>query len=558
MLRNTVGWAALCCLVGSCWASRVVVLPIDSRPVTGQFPQMIARIANVEVTLPPESILGRYTTPANPSAISGWLLRQSYGDVIAAVISADMLAYGGLIESRLPNIPSETAIDNLNTLRSLRAAKPDLPIYVYSALMRTAPTATQDSRTWRLQMARYAELQDKYARTGEQHIKEKLRSLRTEIPDRDFERYWAARRRNLEVHKALIRMVKEGVITYLIIGADDSQEYGPHVGETRELRAYVAEREIGGLVYICDGLDQNANVLLSRALLRYYDYLPRVAFVPSDARALDKPANYESQPLRVTIRDQIIASGARPTDDVSKADYVLYVNTKGVGDAEFEAFASALINALNSGAPVALADINFDATGSGDSRLTTLIWSQQRLQDLTSFAGWNTASNTLGTALPHANVYLLAKRISENALRRETAQREFLFHRLVNDYGYCKIIRPAAFNIVEGLPNGSKEESSGTALEFLQDWVAQNAAILIEKYFQNYFRGHTFRAGDTVYTLSSISKVKVSLPWPRAFEARIEFEIGVAPASLGTRCICASCFNSELNQDVRQAFYLHN
>lgn len=514
-----------------CAAAKVIVVPIDSRPVTGQFPEMIGRIAGLEVVLPPESLLGNYTRPGMAEAVGSWLLAQDYSDVVAVILAADMLAYGGLIESRVPNVSSDVAIRRLEAIRSISRRHPSVVIYAYSALMRTAPTATPESRSWRMQMARYAELEDKYERTREVHIPEKLRELRAQVPDREFRRYYEARKRNMEVHKALIRMVKDKVISYLVIGADDSQEFGPHIKETKELREYVAAMEIGGLVYICEGVDQHAMVLLSRALLRRYNFMPRVHMILSDDEAGDRPATYESLPLRMSIRDQIIASGGRPTENPAAADYVLYVNTKGVDDFKFGIFREMLSQQLNAGDPVAVADINFDRAGVGDPRLIEAIWEQKHIEDMVSFASWNTAGNTIGTALSHANIYLLAKQINKDATDRELRQREFLFHRLVNDYAYCRVIRPAAQAMAEAHPEGTREESTGAALRMLQEWVSTNTTKVIERYFRSYYAGHTYKVGDVEWVIKEIRNIRVSLPWPRAFEARIEFELVAEPTT---------------------------
>src|SRR6185369_11117255 len=98
---------------------------------------------------------------------------------------------------------------------------------------------------------------------------------------------------------------------------------------------------------------------------------------------------------------------------------------------------------------------------------------------LLAFAGWNTAGNTIGTAVPHACVYLLAKRLDNNALGRETAQRVFLLHRLVNDYGYHKYVRPVAYQIADEEPGATREEAYGQAFANLQNWVARNTKALL-------------------------------------------------------------------------------
>ena len=178
---------------------------------------------------------------------------------------------------------------------------------------------------------------------------------------------------------------------------------------------------------------------------------------------------------------------------------------------------------------MAVADINFDKQGSADSRLISELWRQQQAENLLAFAGWNTAGNTVGTAISHSNVYLLAKRTGTEPLEREKSQRMFLLHRLVNDYGYHKYVRPAAYKMIEDVPGGAREEAYGPAFLRLQDWVSRNTRSLLQKYFREQFEERWFDAEGVRYKIAALKDVNVSLPWPRAFEVRIDFDFVVQP-----------------------------
>jgi hypothetical protein len=528
LLRPLTGLAlTLAAMV--CAAQNLLLVPLDSRPAAGQFPQLIGDIASSEVAIPPMAMLGRFTTPGRPEEIRSWLLSRNFSNVTAVLASTDMLAYGGLIASRVPDVDEATAIGRLQVLRDIRRLYPKLPIYAFSALMRTAPTATRETKAWRMKLARYVELSDRLRRTGEAHLPAQLAALKKSIPKGQLELYLTARRRNVAVHEALIRMTKEGTINYLIIGADDAQKYGPHVPETEQLRQLVRRLAIDGSVFFCEGVDQHANLLVSRALLKAAGWTPQVYVRLSDPKAAAKPATYESQPLSTSIRDQIIASGARPTTKPESADYVMYLNAPGTDTREFRSFAFSLTQDVERSLAVAVADINFDKNGGSDSRLITELWRQQQAGNLLAFAGWNTAGNTIGTAVPHANVYLLAKRLKSSGLRRELAQRVFLLHRLVNDYGYHKYVRPVAYQIADDEPGATREEAYGEAFINLQRWVARNTKALVEKYYKDQFEGRRFQADGTAYQISAIRNIAVTLPWPRAFEVRIEFKFEVTP-----------------------------
>ncbi|MBV6503737.1 MAG: hypothetical protein AKCLJLPJ_01831 [Fimbriimonadales bacterium] len=507
----------------------VTLVPLDSRPATGQYPQMLGHIAGERVSLPPTGLLGRFTEPGKAEAVCQWLLAQDLSESSSLVISADMLAYGGLVESRLPTVSVQKAIERIGTIRKVRAKWPGKRLFVFSSLMRTAPTATSTTASWRMHLARYVELKERYQRTGERFLLGQMESHRSKFSSRELEKYYAARKRNMEVHKALIKMVKEGAIDYLVIGVDDAQKYGPHVPETKELRSLIDSLSIGGLVYICDGVDQLGNLLVSRALLREAKWMPQVYVRFSDPAQANKAAPYETRPLAITVRDQIIVSGARPAASPDSADFQLYLNAPGADAQHLDFFALTMLGSPTKTLMVAVADVNFSKDGAADPQLVSKIWKSQNIESLLAFAGWNTASNTIGTSVPHANLYLLSKRLNADAFTREKAHREFLFHRFINDYAFHRFVRPAAYRMADSDPSGSREELSASSWKKLEQWVARNTEGLIVRYFEDLFRGEKFWAQEMQYEVMGISGIEVSLPWPRVFEARIAFDFVVSP-----------------------------
>ena len=517
-MRFIFSFSLLLSFVAGFSQDRILLVPVDSRPAGTQFPEMIAKIAGVKVEMPPVPYLGRFTKAGSPSEVIAWLKGRDLNRASGLVLNADMLAYGGLIASRVPDTTAAEALQHVSVLKSLRSKSAKLPIYVFSSLMRTAPTATQETKSFRVELARFAELRERLERTKDTKLKFEVNRLRRLIPKQEIDRYYAARARNMDVHKALIRYVALGVIDYLVIGADDAQAFGPHFPEMQELRLAAKNAGIAGKVYFCEGVDQHANLLVSRLLLRNAGWTPKVFVQLRDPAAGAKRAAFESTTLSKSIEDQIIASGGRPTSDAKAADYKLYLNTPGTTGED--SFAMSLLGE----APVAIADVNL-VKGHSDAKLMAALSKSQSVGDLLAFAGWNTAGNTIGTTIPHANLYLLSKRLEFDPLQREIAHREFLLHRIVNDYGYHRYIRPAAYTFVDGVGSGSREEAYGNSFRKMEDWVARNTKQLLEATFYQQFEGLNFAAGSETYKIVGLENVKVELPWPRAFEVAISFDL---------------------------------
>lgn len=513
-------------------AERMILVPVDSRPAAGQFAQMIAKIADVQVIQPPYDDLGRYTTPGTPDAILAWLEKQDYNDVSAVIVSTDMIAYGGLIESRINTTTYETALKRLQRLAALRERLPEVKFYGFSAIMRLFPTFTKESAPYATYLGRYEELLYKYRIFGSADMLKEIEALRAKLAPPLIASYEAARLRDEEVQEACLRLTKKGLFDYFILGQDDAKPYGPFIPETAHLQLVVDKLGIAGKIYFCEGIDQHSNVLVSRALLKETDWVPRVRVVYSDPSGKTKVAAYEAKDIEQSIRDQIFASGARPTFD-NDYDYTLYVNTPGRAESEFRSFLNDLNEESDKGDPVCVADIDLGKDGTADPELFNSLLENGRMIKLLSYSGWNTAGNTLGTSIPAANVYLYSKKAGRPALEREIAQREFLLHRFVNDYAYHKFTRPMAYKLIAGLAGANKEEAYGNNFKVLNNFVRRDLTKHLNETFNEEFLGKRFSADRKQYEVTGLDAVKIFLPWPRVYEVRLEFhmEAREVPAS---------------------------
>ena len=138
----------------------------------------------------------------------------------------------------------------------------------------------------------------------------------------------------------------------------------------------------------------------------------------------------------------------------------------------------------------------------------------------------------IGTSIPAANVYLLARRISgADPLQREVAQREFLLHRLVNDYSYHKFTRPVAYSLVEN-EGGNRDETGEPLFSEVQAFVKRDLEHRLDEVFNNQFQGRKFFAGTKEFEVEGLKDVRIFLPWPRAYEVRLEFSLVTRPTSV--------------------------
>lgn len=513
---------------------RIVLLPLDSRPACTQMPTMMAQIAGVSIYAPPESLLGVFRTPGKCDELSVWLREAARSDVDAMIVSADMLCYGGLVPSRTDSVSQMRAEQRLELLRSIRADRPNLPIYVFSTIMRTAPTATRAAAPWRMELAKYLYYWDRYRATGSKGAAQKAKEHLERVPKGELAKYERTRERNAQVQRHLVRLLKDGAIDFLIFGQDDVEPYGPHRLERASLEALLERKGLAGKAMICGGIDQTACVLLSRALARAQRLTPRVWVQWSSDSGKRFVAPNEGQTTEQAVQMQVFGAGGRPAASKERADVVLSINSYGRTEEDLAEFQRVLRDDISAGRLVALADLNLSAGGTADPALVRFLLESRLCGYLAGYAGWNTVSNTLGTALPQAIVYWLALRNSELDPRaRELSQRAFILQRLVGEYGYQNYIRPQAYSYLTSELKGHKEEVYGEDLILLTRFVAKHTEKVAESFFRLGFAGTKFASDGrgSWEVLTELVDVSIDLPWPRAYEVRIFFGFATSPVA---------------------------
>ncbi|MEZ0324806.1 MAG: DUF4127 family protein [Fimbriimonas sp.] len=496
-------------------ASKIVLIPLDNRPATGQYAEMIGHIGGADVVMPPMRFLGNYTIPGSPDAILKWLEEQPMLAGDSYVISVDMVCYGGLFESRKSRVELPAALARFRKMLDIRKRYPQAKLYLVSTIMRLTPSATHDATSYRLELARYVGLRSQGASA------EQLKSLKAAIPAGALEEYDTARARNHELQKTLIRTAMREPIDLLVLGQDDAAVSGPHVKERAALRA------IAGFtpkVAFCEGIDQVPSLLVSRALLEGRH--PTVRVLYSDPDGADKTAAFESQPLKQTVLDQIRTSGATEARKDEDPDFFLYINTPGRSQSTFTRWLDELTESLEEQKPIAVADVDLSkSTSSPDPGLYNSLADKGRPMKLLAYAAWNTAANTIGTAIAAANMRLHAIKRGPS-VETEIAHKHFLLYRMANDFAYHTFTRPIAYGMTEG---PRKDAIFGQELVEVNDYVQRDLSKFLKKMFYENFQGRRFQVRGKTHEFIGMTDLAIGLPWPRPYEVRLEFELKCAP-----------------------------
>ena len=95
---------------------RILFVPLDDRPPCYQFTEKMALIGDVELVTAPKELVGRFTVPGESDKIIDWMNRQDMKNFDAAIIALDMLAYGGLVGSRVYKVNADVALKRMEHL----------------------------------------------------------------------------------------------------------------------------------------------------------------------------------------------------------------------------------------------------------------------------------------------------------------------------------------------------------------------------------------------------------------------------------------------------------
>jgi hypothetical protein len=491
----------------------IAFVPMDDRPVTAQLPVMLGRIAGVTLDAPPSELLGRYLQAGQPDALIAWLNDEAARPRTRAfVVSSDMLAYGGLIASRIPGSTYADAYFRLRELAHLRARAPHVWIGVFGTVMRLAPTGTPTGTAffapypiWEY-LQEYANLPDPPPAAQAQRA-EHLREL---IGEPVLDAYLASRARDLAVGRLLLKMTATGTIDRLVLGQDDAGPVGLHVPEVALLQAELEAHGLQDRASIEPGADELGMALVANAIARAAGWRPRVAVrysTPSGALYQD-PIEYA--PVSTAIDALIRVCGA--VRDDANPEIVLYVRVPGTAAPEDDTFAAAISADAGAGRSVALADLSYLTSYHDQAAFAQRILQTGIAARLDAYASWNTNANTVGTALSEAIAAGAGRRMhTYDALAHAT----FTFTRFLDDYAFHDLVRPDlnATLSAQGVTDHSLLAPT------VADATAQRDRALLWSYATQIL--------SQLYSGYHVAALSIGLPWNRTFETSVD--VGIAP-----------------------------
>ncbi|MEX5286020.1 DUF4127 family protein [Selenomonas sputigena] len=510
-------------------SGRLLLVPLDGRPPCRQFVLDAADIKGIEVSAMPYEFQDYYTAPGDTKALQAWL-KENIGTADTVILSIDQLLYGGLLAAREARQSPAEIEEFIAFLRELHEQNPRARLCAFSILPRMTPPASIDGYYDNKYLLEYSRLADRYALEGRPEDAEKMQELAQKIKPASLAQYLALFEQNEHLSRALITLVEEGVLTRLLLGQDDGETYSIPNIEKRRLQELLTQKQLPQeKAAIVHGADELALTLLAALPAETASPRPRIYVDWNDAAAPDMVLPFMAISLQETAWEKIALFGGEPADTPENADFVLFIaagSEKTVGSRSESA--ERLAHYLTAGVPVALVDLSKHFAAE-ETLLPLLIEREVPVEQLIAYAGWNTASNSIGTALSEAMLFSAAKRevkTKEETLRLYAANLKFLNNRFLEDYFYLK---DAITLVNTGLKKYGTKNVYDLDLE--RDYLA--ATAMLQKAMGD--RLKTFKSTkacrrpfpiDTpegpcrifVYDI----RADMSFPWPRTFEIHLE------------------------------------
>lgn len=500
---------------------KVLLIPLDSRPPCTQFVIELGRLAGIETILPPSEILDNYRQPAQQAVLRQWLL-DNITQVDAAIISVDMLIHGGLLASRHAAGTDEDINQTMEVLQRIHESNPQLPLYVFSIIPRLLLADDPVNAPWQKPVMNYSILKNQLELFDNPIDGKKLRDLEDKIPPQVLQRYVSLYQRNIAINKRLIDLTAKGTIYFLALGQDDGQPFGLPNQAKEQLSQYVQYHILDGKkTIITRGTDEIALTLMGRYANDHLHWSPQVYVTWSHPKGPSMVMPFMPHSIARTVEEKLATLGATPVSNIRDADFVLYIhagNSKTTPN-QLKRAAEDVSALINQNYYVAIVDLTEDYY----AHQTLFPWLTTKNVDLTklaSYAGWNTTSNSVGTALAQASIFTgrLHQVVQHEQLSLYAAQLTFLTNRFLDDWYYQKQIQPVInkeLKIAKINPNLLGEHYSTTNNRINRLLVSSGDQLLRQVLAPKTITIETQKYRVNHFELYSI------LPWDRTFEIKI-------------------------------------
>ena len=497
---------------------RVLLIPLDSRPPCKDFVIDLAQISNIEIITPNSKLLDYFTIPGEPIKLRKWLIDNVNGSD-AIIISIYQLLYGGLIAAREGSLTNDDIDSLVEYLTKLRKTVPNTTIYAFSILPRMQPQQSIDNYQQRRALMAYSRLSGR-AYSGLRVDDESIVEAFNEIKPENFQSYISHFEECEKLNKRLIELAQNGTLDRLVIGLDDGEQYSIQNQLTDNLLQTIKSNYAVDKISLLHGADEIALTLLAELVNSNVKNNLKICVQYNNYEVSTKVLPYMAVSIKDVINEKLSQLHLEIVNNPENADFTLFVSANN-GNNQDEKISNAnhIKSLIEAGHKIALVDLgwHFDKT---ETLLPVLIDCDIAVNSLIAYAGWNTASNSIGTAISQAVLYSTSHNEIENL--------KFLNQRFIEDHFYLK---DAIDTVNHALKKKGSYDTSyldyGTEYEFATTVMR----VAMDKRIADYKQSNSFKAPIVIQLADGLHKIRLrdfevdmSYPWPRTFEIRLKID----------------------------------
>lgn len=576
--------AALISLPALPISDSVLLVPLDSRPVCSTMVQKLGKLAGINVIVPPKELLDNYQEPADGKKLWQWLQIKAPA-AKTSIVSADILLHGSLLQTRqhiateaeqneflsqLAKLQKELKVNNCLQDEASIGVQGLHQLQLFSVIPRLLVSDEVYPDCWyQWHLMRYSQLLDMVQINGDFAMTQELCEYKQEIPLDILNKYTSICTQSQSFNEKLLAILTQQAKSsnslpssaplsfrtniaapLVIIGQDDSSPFGLPKMTANQLERFITEHKLQSSAQLTYGADEIGALLLTRYFLQHSKWQPKLYVHYGSPQAEFKHMPYMAASVGATLRNQAQLVGAQLVATPNEADIILFVHC-GDDDAKpTAAEVEQLAHELEQGKLVALIDLsaNFEAE---EMLLPQLLNAGVPVNRLAAYAGWNTFSNSSGTALAQGIIF--AGRLRELQTQQNTKATEvlskttlanaddscqdiaalyaanllFTAERMLEDYYYQKLIHPKLRPYLESFgvtPTDLEPEEKQWTEHRIQERLALYADWLC---WRNLSRTPFYTDSHNAYYLTDL-KVGAKLPWNRIFEVDLNLHSKVS------------------------------
>jgi Protein of unknown function (DUF4127) len=493
---------------------KLLLVPPDTRPPTMQFPMRLAEAAGHDISVPPDEALNTLNQPGDFESLRAWLLEHTPTSTVL-IVSLEQLTLGGMIPARRVKDSLSDVVKKLELLLEIKQLNPTLQILAGGVIVRVGHGNDPiEEKSYYAQhgnsLRAYSEAFDMFEQQKTTQNESRLWHITKGIPRAVLDDWLSTRLRNFEMHVRALELVSKNVIDHLCLTLDDTSLFGLASRDRRKLEARTDDLKLWNKVDIYPGADEVPVTLLARVLQEK----PSKVYVRySSVNGANTGMMFEDRPAGELVKAHLRAAKCVQVDNVNEADFVLAVNTPAVTQSEdrpdflnvdtaarhLPDFIDFIARCLEDNIPVSIADIAYP--NGAEERFVKLL-ETTTIKTLAGFAAWNTAGNTLGSAI--------AMGVLSKDVQHQEVWTEILFNRFVDDYLYQTIVREEVRQKLNADPFDLGGEKARA-----EKLIAEKLEPLTQGLWQKHFASEKL----------ALSWEKPSLAWPRLFTGVFPFRV---------------------------------